>query len=277
MTRGCLMYAHDGDIDYGSQAVLAAKLAIKNLKIPVSLITDKITLDNLKSKFDLLPFDHIIQVERPNNNNRRSLDGKSVQFINTNRASAWDLTPYKRTLLIDTDFLIFSDILNNYWNTQFDFLITPGMHELLENKNLNDYQLNPYTIDMLWATNILFSKTSETKILFELVEHIRSNYHYYAGIYQFNPYQFRNDHAFSVACHIMGSHGLEQWHGKLPIPLLFKDTDLIVDVKPTGQITFLIDNLASCYVARSIDQDIHIMNKNSLLDNLDQILELAND
>ena len=51
----------------------------------------------------------------------------------------------------------------------------------------------------------------------------------------------------------------------------------LVDVKPTGQITFLIDNLASCYVARSIDQDIHIMNKNSLLDNLDQLLELAND
>jgi hypothetical protein len=277
MKHGCLIYAHDSEIDYGSQAVLAAKLAIKNLKVPVSLVTDKTTLENLKGKFSVLPFDHIIEVDKPLNNNRRSLAGTSIEFINANRSSAWDLTPYDKTLIIDTDFLIFSDVLNKYWNSQYDFLITPGMNEILENKNLTEYQINPYTINMLWATNIMFAKTPETRILFDLVEHIKSEYQYYAGLYQFNPYQYRNDYAFSVACHIMSAHGLEKWHGELPIPLLFKDTDKIINVAQNGQLTFLLEHPDTYYVARSLDQDIHVMNKYSLLDNLDQLMELAND
>lgn len=278
MTRGCLIYAHDGDIDYGSQAVLAAKLAIKHLKVPVSLITDKLTFNNLQHNFSVLPFDTIIQIDLPITNNKRKLEGKTIDFINTNRASAWELTPYDKTLVIDSDFLIFSDILNNYWTTQFDFLISPGMTDLSDSiKELSDYQINPYTIDMLWATNIMFTKTAETKIFFDLVEHIKSEYHYYAGIYQFYPHQYRNDYAFSVACHIMSAHGLEKWHGDLPVPLLFKDTDSIVDVKLNGQLTFLIDDLTTYYVARSIGQDVHVMNKNSLLDNLGQLMELADD
>lgn len=44
MKKGCLIFAHDGSIDYGSQAVLAAKLAIKHLGVPVSLVTDADTL-----------------------------------------------------------------------------------------------------------------------------------------------------------------------------------------------------------------------------------------
>jgi hypothetical protein len=277
MKQGCLIYAHDSEIDYGSQSVLAAKLAIKYLKVPVSLVTDKPTLENLRKKFSLLPFDHIIQVDRPNSSNTRKLAGKSVDFINSNRASAWDLTPYDKTLIIDSDFLIFSDVLNRYWNSQYDFLITPGMTELLGNKNSTEYQVNSYTINMLWATNIMFTKTSETRILFDLVEHVKNNYHYYAGLYQFYPHQYRNDYSFSVACHIMGAQGLEKWHGDLPIPLIFKDTDEIINIRSSGQLTFLLEHPDSYYVARSIDHDVHFMNKYSLLDNLDQLLELAND
>ena len=130
---------------------------------------------------------------------------------------------------------------------------------------------------MLWATNIMFSKTSETKILFDLVEHIKAEYQYYAGLYQFYPHQYRNDFVFSIACHIMGAHGLERWHGELPIPLLFKDTDKIINIRSNGQLTILLEHLDAHYVSKTIDQDVHFMNKYSLLDKLDQLMELAND
>lgn len=279
MTKGCIIFAHDGDIDYGSQAVLAAKLATKHLKVPVSLISDQQTIYNIQHKFDQLPFDQIIQVDLPANTNKRNISNTVVSFINTNRASVWDLTPYDRTLVIDSDFLIFSDTLNKYWNDDHHFLITPGMLDLLDDSGERAYKLSQYTINMLWATNFMFTKNNETKIFFDLIEHIRAEYSYYSRLYEFNDDQYRNDYAFSIACHLMSNYGLASWHGDLPCPLIFKLTDDIVDIKPNSQITFLVKEyqFEDYYLAKSINQDIHIMNKHSLLENLSKLLELTND
>lgn len=281
MSQGCLIFSHNGEIDYGSQAVLAAKLAHKHLGIPISLISDADTVQSIKSKFSTLPFDNIIEVPKPNLINKRRLDGKLVSFINSNRNSAWELTPYDRTLLIDSDFLIFSNTLEKYWNSSNDFLITPGMLDLQENKIApKEYEVSPYSINMLWATNIMFSKTPETKLLFELVEYIKKEYQYFSSLYEFDPRQYRNDYAFSIACHIFSAHGLDGWHGELPVPLLFKDSDEIINIKEDGQVTFLCKDftkLDNYLLAKTKSQDVHIMNKKTILDNLDQLLELANE
>ena len=106
MKNGCLLFAHNGDIDYGSQAVLAASLVRKHLDVPVSLISDKETIKDINSKFKNLPFEHIIEIEKPNSNNKRRLydteskDYKIFNFINSNRHSAYALTPYDRTLVM---------------------------------------------------------------------------------------------------------------------------------------------------------------------------------
>jgi hypothetical protein len=278
MNQGCLIFAHDSDIDYGSQAVLAAKLAHKHLNVPISLVADSQTISSIHANFNDHPFDSVIEVPKPITNNRRNLAGTNIGFINANRASAWELTPYDRTLLLDSDFLIFSDTLNKYWNAPYDFLITPGMLDLLEKKDAKAYKISPYTIDMLWATNIMFTKNESTKILFDLVEHIRSEYEYYAHLYEFNKDQYRNDYAFSIACHILSDHGLSQYHGELAVPLLFKDSDELIEVKENGQLTFLMQepqNQKNYILTKAKDQDVHIMNKYSLLDNLPKLLELA--
>ena len=281
MTRGCVIFAHNGDIDYGSQAVLSAKLAIKYLKVPVSLISDAQTILDTQSKFGVLPFDRIIEVPAPIKNNQRRLNGEIKEFNNGNRSSVWNLTPYDRTLVIDSDFLIFSDELSKYWDDPCEFLITPGMMNLQESTiAATEYPISPYSINMLWATNIMFTKNSSTKILFDLVEYIRQEYRYYAELYDFDRSQYRNDFAFSIACHIMSAHGLDQWQGDLPIPLFFLDTAEIIDIKENGQITFLskdLTKLNNYLVIRSKDQDVHIMNKQSILDNIDRLLELADD
>jgi hypothetical protein len=284
MNKGCLLFAHDGDIDYGSQAVLAARLAIKYLAVPVSLVTDQKTLSSIKTKFDQLPFDQIIFVEKPKTTNTRSLangdDRITIQFINSNRSTAYDLTPYDRTLIIDTDFLIQSDTLGKYWNSTEQFLITPEMIDLtyLGEKNL-DFNINQFSIQTLWATNIMFSKTPEVKILFDLVEHIKNNYNYYAAIYGFPYQQYRNDFAFSIACHIISGYGIDPWWGELPSPIWIKDTDLLYRIK-NRSLTFLIKdhNKKDNWVALTVkDQDIHFMNKLNLLENLDKLMEFSND
>jgi hypothetical protein len=280
MTQGCLLFAHNGTLDYGSQAVLAAKLAIKHLKVPVSLVTDQSTLDSINSKFDgPLPFDQIILVDRPLATNFRKLKGIDglVEFNNGNRSSAWDLTPYDRTLVIDTDFLIFSDRLNQYWDSSYDFLITPGMLELQEELvSAKEHKLSDTTINLLWATNIMFTKCPETKLIFDLVNYIRQEYQYYANLYDFYGGQFRNDFAFSIACHILSGHGGDPIYGELPVPLFFIDSDNILDVKENGQINFLIQTRRlEPLLVRTLDQDVHIMNKQSILDNLEKFMRLA--
>jgi hypothetical protein len=49
MTQGCLIFAYDGQIEYGCQAVLAARLVHKHLNIPTTLVTDQNTADKLVS------------------------------------------------------------------------------------------------------------------------------------------------------------------------------------------------------------------------------------
>lgn len=282
MKNGCLLFAHDGNIDYGSQAVLSAALVKKYLNVPVSLVSDKKTVENINLKFKNLPFEHIIEIEKPNSNNQRRLydaeskDYKIFNFINSNRHSAYALTPYDRTLVIDTDFLIFSDNLSKYWNSD-EFFISPGMLSLQDDStNPKEHKVGPYSIDMVWATNIIFSKNEETKIFFDLIEYIKQEYYYYSNLYEYHPGQYRNDFVFSVACHIMSGHGLDPWHNELPVPLFFDDRCEILKIKSSGDITFLIEQQDRYILSRSHLQDVHVMNKKSLLENIDQLLKLAN-
>lgn len=317
MNKGCLIFAHDGDVDYGSQAVLAAELAQQHLGVPVSLAADAKTITNVNKNFTQLPFDHVIEIARPKVNNKRFLvnhdvvdanlaivrlksmiesadikqiktlekfvnlppEKETVDFINDSRVLAYDITPYDRTLLIDADFLIFSNQLNKYWDLPYDFLISPGMLELQQNSMAPcDYELNPYSIRQLWATTVMFTKSEETRIFFNLLQHVRDEYKYYSHLYDFDQRQYRNDFTFSIACHIMGHHGAAPWHGELPVPLMFTDADSIIDIKPTGEITFVISDLVRPHdylLAKTQGQDVHVMNKRDILQHLDQLRELA--
>jgi len=280
MKCGCIIYAHNGDIDYGSQAVLAAGLVNKHLKVPVSLISDSDTIGDLNSKFNKLPFEQIIEIPRPQTNNIRTLaDGVNApvatKFINGSRSSAWDVTPYERTLVIDSDLLIQSDSLNEYWNVDYDFLICSGMLDLQSQSNTTITPLSPHSINMIWATTIMFTKNDETKLLFDLVDYVRDEYEYFASLYEFDKRQFRNDFAFSIACHIMSGHGVDNYQGLLPCPVWFKDTDQIVEVNDDGTVIVLLKSGSdSGRLVKTKGHDIHLMNKRDLLRNLEKLKKL---
>lgn len=268
MTTGCLIFAYDGDIAYGPQAVLAACLVRKHLNIPVSLVTDSATLDKLEGH---TVFDKIF-VREVISNNTRILQNNTVAFKNTNRSSAYDITPYDRTLVIDSDFLVFSNRLSTYLEADRDFMICEGMNDVCQRGNQTPY-LDPASIRMLWATNIIFNKTPEVKALFDLVEHIRENWIYYGALYKFDTRRFRNDYAFSVACHTLSGFGVNQFHTKLPSPLFFTDKDKLLQIKD-GALTFLMSGEV---LVRCQGQDVHFLDKYDLLDNYTELMELAND
>jgi hypothetical protein len=277
MTQGCLIFAYDGQIDYGSQAVLAAQLVRKYLDIPVCLISDSKTVNALKVNPDTV-FEYVITQDIESDNSRLLYNGpgkkQAIDFKNGNRSSAYDLTPWDRTLVIDSDFLVFSNRLTQYLNSNQDFMICPAMKDICAERSQGPILLNSASIETLWATNIIFNKTPEVKILFNLVDHIKEHWEYYGALYKFDTRRFRNDFAFSVACHIMSGYGLAKFYTDLPAPVWSTDQDKLVKIDNSGNLIFLVPHLEG-RVVRSKGQDIHIMNKYDILENLDQLTELA--
>ena len=284
MTQGILIYAHNSrSVDYALMSVISGGLAKKYLKVPVSLITDKFTLIWMKDSgiYDTAPkiFEHIIIDDKPQTNNSRKLydgvDNAVVPFLNFNRSSAWDLTPYDRTLLIDSDFLIFSNKLSEYWNVDSDLMIGESIKDVYDNNRAgyHDRYISDVGIKLYWATTVMFTKNEKTQIFFDLVTHIKNNYQYYADTYRFDSKQFRNDIAFSVAKHIL--QGFEQNNSEdLPPVLTLLDRDVLYAVD--NNLTVLVSpKLDSNFCAATISGiDIHVMNKQSIIRNKDALLEL---
>ena len=285
MNKGVLIFAHNSpEVDYALMAIIAGGLAKKNLTVPVSLVTDLGTLDWMEES-GVLPkakeiFDKIIEVERPYTRNQRKLhdgfESKNIPFINNNRYSAYELSPYDHTLLIDSDYLIFSNQLNEYWEVDADLMMAKSMIDLTGNRvGLLDSRVSETGIHMFWATTVMFKKTAESKFFFKLVDFVKDNYKYYADLFRFNPLQFRNDVAFSIAKHIMNGFETEFVY-TLPSVLTIFDKDILHSVEGS-RLKFLVSDpsdVSSFWAATTNNVDVHIMNKQSIIRNKDRLLEL---
>jgi hypothetical protein len=286
MNKGCLIFAHNSkDLDYILMATIAGGLAKKYLNLPVSLVTDESTLAWAETSkiYDRVEeiFDKIILIERPIPTNFRKLhDGyhsKIVPFVNSTRASAYDLTPYDNTLLIDSDYLIFSDQLNNYWDLEYDIMLGRSMNEPLSNRaEILDKRLSEIGPHLYWATTLMFKKNDFSKLFFDLVSYIKENYKYYADLYRFDHRQYRNDISFSIAKHILNGFE-ESTIGSLPDITTILDCDLLYTLIDEKNMIFLVNdkhNPRNYFLTSIKDKDIHILNKQSLVRNKDYLLRL---
>jgi len=284
MKRGILIFAHNSrDVDYALMSLVSAKFAKTNLQVPVSLIVDKFTVEWMQTSniYNLSQeiFDQIIEIEKPVTQNTRVLnDGytsKTVPFVNSNRASVWDLTPYDRTLLIDSDFLVMSNRLNEYWDVDSNVMLSPAMQDVRgDRKGVLDYWVSETGIPLYWATTVMFTKNNESKIFFDLVDVIRTNYNYFADLFRFNPKQYRNDISFSIAKHML--NGFENRGEDLPPILTLLDKDLIHSIDKNQLRVYLNDSMSEDHVviASIKDSDVHVMNKQSIIRNAKEFLEV---
>lgn len=286
MNNGVIIFAHNNkQVDYALMAIISGGLAKKNLNVPVSLITDNSTVDWLKQskKYKKAKeiFEHIIITGRPESDNRRVLyDGENkdiVPFNNGNRDTVWDLTPYDRTLMIDSDYFILSDNLSEYWNVDSDILIAESITDITEKNRIGylDKYISEAGIKMLWATTIMFTKNQKTKLFFETVQLIKEQYKLFSDIYTFNPTQYRNDISFSIARHIFsGFQNIKIYN--LPKIITFTDKDILEDVTSSGNLIFLIsESRDGNYFPVSINNlDVHVINKQSITRNAEKLLSL---
>jgi hypothetical protein len=284
MKKGVLIFAHNNSkVDYSLTAIIAGGLAKKNLGVPVSLATDQWTLEWMKESgtFDKANavFENIILVDGPNEDNNRKLhdgaDSAIVPFRNGNRPKAWDVTPYERTLLIDSDFLIFTDHLNNYWDVDEDVMIGKSVNDLCDQDRLgyHDRYVSDTGVHLWWATTVMFTKNEKSKSFFSLIDSIKDSYDSYGDLYRFDAHQYRNDISFSIANHIFSGFETDM-NSQLPQLLTASDKDVLYKVDADGKLTFLLMQPAGFITAAIKDMDIHIMNKQSIVRNATALLEL---
>jgi hypothetical protein len=289
MSRGFLIFAHDNPkINYGLLALCcAARLKHHMREKAVVLAADKATLATLRKKRSRLVrklFDDIITIPTPTDAAARRFndvgESYSLPWYNTNRPSAYDLSPFDETVVVDSDYLMQNSTLDHVWGTADEIMINRHMVTIDHSPpHWTDQRLDMTGIPLYWATVLYFHKGARAKLLFDLVEQIKANYLIYHKLYQFHSSLYRNDYSFSIALHMMSGF-VEGEIPSLPMsPMLTcYDTDEILDMRK-DEIVFLYKPREKGVprVTNIKGLDVHCMNKFSILRHADKILELYAD
>jgi hypothetical protein len=248
-SKGCLIVAFDTvEVCYTQQAIEAANRVVKHLGIPVSIVTDNVSLDTIYNK---------IIVERPQNNRRHPRNKSASDWYNLVRTSLYDLSPYERTLVIDSDFFISTDSLLPHLNSSRDFLIAKEIYDLTRGqKKIEKIYSSP--IVMYWATVMIFNKSFEAEAIFNAAKMVESNYKFYANLYGFIAIPIRNDFIFSIACHLIGGYGIKNY-GLVNYPLINCDSKIKYVSWKDEKLIYKYEGEA--WINRIKNADLHLMNK----------------
>ena len=272
MTKGVLLFAHNNrSLDYVGLAVKSAKRIKKHLNLPITLVTDSVEWLNSNYGSDLNLFEKVISTDSEYQD-RRLYDGcnhyELIHWKNLARTTAFELSPYDETLVIDVDYLINSDFLLNCFNLNQDFLLFKDSYDLANWRNNEFVYVSTHGIPFYWATVFYFKKTPWTKLFFELLGYIKNNWSYYKNLYQLLAPHYRNDIAFSVAIHILNGFTTEKFAGTIPGKMYYStDKDILVKDKDTA-LTLLVqkENMFGEYtLIKTENLDVHVMNKQSIM------------
>ena len=278
-SRGILMFAHNNEeIDYFKLAVINSLLIQRHLGVKnITVVTDQFSLDYANSSLgeELVnsAISNIIVVEKDINFKRKNIrtfkdtshSAKPLPFYNVNRCDAYDLSPYDETILLDVDYLIFSDVLNQCWGHNNELMMNWKWQDVMSERVFDEFNfLHSAGIPMYWATVVYFKKTEYAKTFFNFVKHIRNNTDFYKDLYKWKGNLFRNDYAFSIAAHMIGGF-INKTVPQLPTTLYKTfDTDNIHKVVNDNTLLMYVEKPRSpgdFILTKWSGIDLHIMNK----------------
>ena len=286
-TKGVLVFArNNGNIDYCKQAYFLALRVSKYLHLPTTIVTD--SKNFLLSEYPDAEkvFDKIISIvwkeediesdtllsKNEHFSYKTFKDGalaeKKLQWKNINRSSSYDISPYDETLVLDTDVVICNDTYLKAFDSVNNFQIYKDSFELIDidREGIFD-RVSDTSVDFYWATVLFFRKTESNKVFFDLVKHIQDNWDHYKRVFQISSPYFRNDHAFSIAIHIMNGYQLGDFAKPLPGKLYHINDQSILWKIEEDSLLFLLEKIkhrGEYTPLRVKGCNVHVMNKFSL-------------
>ena len=275
MSKGIVIFAQNNEyINYAEQACACAGYARKNLSLfdEICLITNTETLEPDETLINEY-FDRVIVSDSFQPDNVRLFKDTSdkltyAPFKNMGRSDVYELSPYDETLVIDADYFIMNNVLDQVWDSDNDVMINCKYRDVSGRHKENIEYIDNFSIPMYWATVVYFKKSDFAENLFTLVSHIKYNYKYYYYLYNCSGNLFRNDFAFSMALHILnGSVAFDV--PSLPFNYLNNSFDLddIYRVNSHNDIIMYCadaERITNHLLSRFKNVDIHIMNKKAI-------------
>jgi hypothetical protein len=270
--NGAVIFAqNNARFDYVKLAIFSAKQIKQYLDIPVSIITD--SKDWLEKMYPDHPFDKIINVESSSNQQLKNVNDGSlyktkIDWKNKERTSIYQLSPYDKTLVIDSDYILNSSILKSAFDNDYDLQIYRNSLDLAGWRDTSEFsRINLYSIPFYWATVFVFQKNTVMEKFFDLVEFIKTNWDYFKLLYNIRSDTYRNDFSFSIAIHILNGKTENNFAVELPGKMTYiLDRDFLVNAKH-NVMNFLVEKekyLGEYTLVKTTGLDIHVMNKSSL-------------
>jgi hypothetical protein len=261
MTRGALIFAFNNEkTDYVAMAQWSADRIRRHLNIPVAVVTDLDPRDPRVSGFD-----RVITTHASSGGTRWFEDyADTVTWYNAGRIDAFRLTPWDHTLLLDADYVVCSNQLNNLWDVDTDFLCHKNAWDMktgLPLDGLNTY--GRFKMPVWWATVVCFKRTNFSQYVFDAMTMVRENWQHYRDLYQIDRATYRNDFALSIALGIVSGHTLRVDEIPWDLASAMPDTEL-------GQLDddcFSLQYKSSHNVLRTVSissTDFHAMGKQHL-------------
>jgi len=273
------MFAHNNaEIDYFKLAVINSLLIQKHLGISnITVVTDphsySYAVKSLGEDLIKSAINNLIVVEKDKEFKSQNIrvfkdtshTAKQLPFYNINRCDAYDLSPYDETILLDVDYLILSDTLNQCWGHNEEIMMNWRYQDIMfDRKDYTLDRLNPFGITMYWATVVYFKKSAYAETFFNLVKHVKNNIAYYKDLYRWSGNLYRNDYSFSIAAHVMSGF-VDKGIPQLPTTLYKTfDTDDIHKAIDEKTLIMYLEKPRSpgdFILTKWSGVDLHVMNK----------------
>lgn len=261
MTSGALIYAINNEcFNYLKMAAWSAHNIRRHLNIPVCVATNDIT-DPLTKQFD-----RVVKIENTGQPGVRTFADVdiNVSWHNASRTSAYDLSPWDNTLLLDADYVVASNKLLTLLDSNQDFLAHNKAYDVtgLDSFNSLNY-FGRYKEPMFWATVLFFKKTIRSKHIFDAMEMIKGNWQHYQNLFSYAGRNYRNDYALSIALNIVNGQFGQSRSIPWMLPTTLPEYTLSQLATDEYQVAFDTPNkkLKKLII---YNEDFHAMGKSSL-------------
>lgn len=259
MTAGAVIMAFNTDqVDYMALAAWNSANIRRHLDIPVAVVTDD-------PGSHASAFDQVIVVTAPETSGQRNLDGTgAVPWHNTNRMSAYELSPWDRTLLLDADLVIASSDLRACIDSDVEIMShrwaydVTGRDDFVSMNWFGDFRMPQW-----WATIMIFERCRKCDVVFDTMCRIRDNWNHYRKIYGISASLYRNDHALSIALNIENGHTLTTTDIPWSLATVMPDCRLQVLDQDQYRIDYRDSENRARYIMTQ-GHDLHVMAKPQL-------------
>tara|TARA_B100000963_G_scaffold45112_3_gene33609 strand:+ start:12862 stop:13767 length:906 start_codon:yes stop_codon:yes gene_type:complete len=288
----CIFAYNNEQLDYAKFASVVSKFVKRNMKNnQVALITNEGTENWMKQSLSQQTidycFDYVIitkdeHISNPRVHHDSPWSEFTAQFQNSNKHKVIEYTPFERTLLIDTDFIV----QNNFYDYIFETNTPVAMHRTAEYLGgelpyQDEMMLNRAGINHWWSTVVYFDQSEHSKMFFDIWSHVKDNWEYYSLLYQFPKSLFRTDFCVSIASHMINGFQNEVFMDDFKsTPLLNMDQkDDIVKLNSLNDFVFLKHNRLEAWkniLCRHTNTNMHLMNKRAFdrqIENINTMFE----